>query len=163
MREIIGRTGRQDWWDNWTELRAIFLAHVEGDLAAARATVNLHKSVRGVRWMALVDGELSFEAGELERAEELLSSAHATPRRGPSGATDRGFSLGLSARVAARRGDQEEVAALISQLADNIGALAKERQSMFSDTWHGALVAACQSGMSAERVRRSATPARRPA
>jgi DNA-binding CsgD family transcriptional regulator len=153
MREIIHRTGRQDWWDNWTELRAIFLAHVEGDLAAARATVNLHKSVRGVRWMALVDGELSYEAGELERAEELLSSAFATPRRGPSGATDRGFSLGLSARVAARRGDQGEVAALISQLADNIGSVPKERQSMFSDTWHGALVAACQSGMSAARVR----------
>jgi DNA-binding CsgD family transcriptional regulator len=153
MREIIGRTGRQNWWDNWTELTSIFLAHVEGDLAAARATVSLHESVRGRRWMALVDGELSFEAGELELAEELLAFARATPRSGPGGATDRGFSLGLAARVAARRGDPEGAADLISQLAATIEVLPKERQITFSDTWHGALVAACQSGMSLEQVR----------
>lgn len=153
MREIIKRTGRENWWDNWTELRAIFLAHVEGDLAGARAAVSLHESVRGRRWMALVDGELSYEAGELERAEELLCFARSSPRSGPAGATDRGFSLGLSARVAAQRGDVQATTDLISKLASTIEVLSKERRSNFSDTWHGALVAACRSGMSLDEVR----------
>ena len=95
MREVIGRTGRQDWYDNWVELKAIFLAHVQGDLAAARAAVSVHESVRGKRWMALVDGELSFEAGDLDRADQLLSFARAAPRSGPAGATDRGYALGI--------------------------------------------------------------------
>jgi DNA-binding CsgD family transcriptional regulator/tetratricopeptide (TPR) repeat protein len=152
MREVIRRAGRQDWWDNWTELRAIFLAHVVGDLDAARATVSMHESVRGRRWMALVDGELSFEAGDLERAEELLSFARATPRPGPAGARDRGYSLGLSVRVASRRGEPGLVSKLVSELAATIGDLSVEEQVTFSDTWHGALVAACRSGLSSEEI-----------
>jgi tetratricopeptide (TPR) repeat protein len=54
MRDVIGRTGRQDWWDNWTETRAIYLAHVEGDLTAARATVSLHALDGARRRRALV-------------------------------------------------------------------------------------------------------------
>jgi DNA-binding CsgD family transcriptional regulator len=103
--------------------------------------------------MALVDGELSFESGDLERAEELLISARATPRSGPAGAADRGFSLGLSARVAARRGDVLTTAHLISELAALIEVLPERRQNNFSDTWHGAVVAACHSGMTASQIR----------
>ncbi len=152
MREVIVRTGRQDWWDNWVELKAIFLAHVQGELAAARAMVSMHESVRGRRWMALVDGELSFEAGELDKAEELLSIARSAPRSGPAGATDRGYSLGISARVAARRGDKEAVVDLVSQLAAIVAGLTPARACMFSDAWHGALVAACRSGIGLEQV-----------
>jgi DNA-binding CsgD family transcriptional regulator len=152
MRAVIGRTGRQDWWDNWVELKAIFLAHVQGDLAAARATVSVHESARGRRWMALVDGELSFEAGDLDRAEQLLSFARAAPRSGPPGATDRGFALGISTRVAARRGDAGTVSELLTQLAGIINGLPPGRESTFSDAWYGALSAACRSGMSLEQV-----------
>ncbi len=152
MCEVIGRTGRQDWWDNWVELKAIFLAHVKGDLAAARATVSVHQSVRGRRWMALVDGELSFEAGDLDRAERLLSSARAAPRSGPAGATDRGFALGLAARVAARRRDEVAVTDLLTQLAGIINGLPPNRRSAFSDAWHGALSAACRGGIDLERI-----------
>jgi DNA-binding CsgD family transcriptional regulator len=152
MREVIIRTGRQDFWDNWVELKAIFLAHVQGDLASARAMVSMHESARGRRWMALVDGELSFEAGELDKAEQLLSIARASPRSGPAGATDRGYSLGISARVAARRGHKDVVIDLVTQLAAIISGLAPPRRNTFSDAWHGALVAACRSGAGLEQV-----------
>lgn len=152
MREVIGRTGRQDFFDNWIELKAIFLAHVVGDLSAARALIRMHESVRGRRWMALVDGELSFEAGDLDRAESLLSSARATPRPGPAGAGDRGYSLGVSTRVAARRGDTGAVTDLLTQLAGVISGLAPGHQQTFSDAWHGALSAACRSGLTLEQV-----------
>jgi len=152
MREVIGRTGRQDWYDNWVELKAIFLAHVQGDLAAARAAVSVHESVRGKRWMALVDGELSFEAGDLDRADQLLSFARAAPRSGPAGATDRGYALGIAARVASRRQNPAAVIELLTHLAGIIDGLSQRRRSTFSDAWYGALTAACRSGISLEQV-----------
>jgi DNA-binding CsgD family transcriptional regulator len=57
------------------------------------------------------------------------------------------------ARVASRRGDTEAAADHITELARTIDVLAQQRRNTFSDTWHGALVAACRSGMSAEQVR----------
>jgi DNA-binding CsgD family transcriptional regulator len=102
--------------------------------------------------MALVDGELSFEAGELDRAEQLLAEARGTPRPGPAGMGDRGYSLGLSARVASRRGDAALVSAHITELAEVIGQVEANRQNNFCDAWHGALTAACRSGLTAADV-----------
>jgi DNA-binding CsgD family transcriptional regulator len=147
MRETITRTGREDWWDNWTELTAIFQAHVVGDLAAARSALTTRQAVRGWRWMSLVDGELSLEAGDIERAERLFSLSREHPRPRPAGAMDLGYSLGLSARVAARRHDPEAVSHLLGQLAAEIVEVGPGRTNAFSDTWHGALVAASRCGL----------------
>jgi tetratricopeptide (TPR) repeat protein len=93
MRELITRTGREDWWDNWTELTAIFQTHVIGDLGAARAALAARQAVRGWRWMSLVDGELSLESDDLERAERLFALSREHPRPRPAGAMDLGYSL----------------------------------------------------------------------
>ena len=153
MGEVIHRAGRQDWRDNWTELEAIFLAHVEGDLPAARAKIHVGSSPRARWWMSLVDGELAYEAGDLDRAERVLAKARETPRSGPVGATDRGFAYGLSARVAARRGDPSSTRDLMALLAAEIEGLDVERKrAHFSDAWHGALTSACRSGLNAEEI-----------
>ncbi|MFZ0667056.1 MAG: AAA family ATPase, partial [Acidimicrobiales bacterium] len=152
MREIIGRTGRQDWRDNWIELQAIFLAHVMGDLAQARSVLGMDTPVRGRRWVAIVDGELSFEAGELDRAHALLSKAYDDPRPPPSMVWDRGYSLGILARVAARRGDRQLTAHLLREFADVIHGMDGRRSSSFSDGWYGALTAACRSGLTIEEI-----------
>jgi DNA-binding CsgD family transcriptional regulator/tetratricopeptide (TPR) repeat protein len=148
MCDVISRTGREDWWDNLTELNAIFLAHVVGDLGAARAALTARQAVRGWRWMSLVDGELSLEAGELDRAERLLSLSREHPRPRPAGAMDLGYSLGLSVRVAARRNDTQAVSELLRRVATEIAEAGPQRRNGFSDTWHGALTAATRSGLS---------------
>ena len=152
MREMIVRTGREDWWDNWSEANAIFLAHVVGDLEAARAALTSRQAVRGWRWMAMVDGELSFEAGEFERAERLFALAREEPRPRPAGIADVGYSLGLSVRVAAHLRQTEAVKELLTRLASEI-AEAGQRGRGFTDCWHGALVSACRSGLSLDEVR----------
>jgi DNA-binding CsgD family transcriptional regulator/tetratricopeptide (TPR) repeat protein len=152
MRETIVRTGREDWWDNWAEANAIFLAHVVGDLDAARAALTTRQAVRGWRWMAMVDGELSYEAGDFERAERLFALAREEPRPRPAGVADVGFSLGLSARVAARLHRTETVKDLVTRLATEIVEAGPIRGRGFADCWHGALVAACRSGLSAQEV-----------
>lgn len=152
MRDVIARTGRQDWLDNWSELKAIFLAHVQGDLPAAMAEVDVGPSTHGRRWMALVEGELAFEAGDLDRAGQLFAQARSSPRSGPAGVWDRGYALALTARVTSRRGDTEATLELVSELAAVILELGNRRDGGFSDAWHGALTAACRSGLAPEQL-----------
>ena len=152
MAALIEATGRRRWWDQRVELDAIFSAHVEGDLVAAREAIRVGAPSSEHRWMALVEGELCYEAGELDRAESLLSQARACPRSGPAGALDVGYSLGVSVRVAARRRDTAAVTGLMEGLAGAIKVLEGRHEGAFCDAWHGALAAACRSGMTLEQI-----------
>ena len=153
MREVIGRTGRQDWWDNWTELKAIFLAHVEGDLSrcASDRPSNTSRCEGGGGWLSSTASSPSRPVTSSAPSSSFPLPAQ-TPRPGPAGAADRGYALGLSARSLRGVGDTAAVTDLLTQLAGIVEQPRARPQSTFSDAWHGAMSRPAAAASALEQV-----------
>jgi DNA-binding CsgD family transcriptional regulator len=76
MDELIAMSGRRDWAGAQRTRRAGVLAWVVGDLAGARAELDLPiNELRETKWAALMAAELAIESSDFEAADRLL---HAT-------------------------------------------------------------------------------------
>jgi hypothetical protein len=149
MDELIGRSGRQDWTGTLRVLRATFLAHVLGDLTAARAELAPVTPATHKWWASLLGAELALEA-DLPTADALLGAVEAGRNRISVDDADLpGKVLAFRVRLAARRGLVEVIDVLAEELA--VEMLAGLWHN--ADAWHHALVAALHSGWPATRGR----------
>jgi DNA-binding CsgD family transcriptional regulator len=154
MGRLIERSGRQDWTGSWYLLQSTFLAHVVGDLGAARehgeqATVHGGKRV----WSNLGRAELALEAGDEAEAEALLEGLDVPDPSTLDDVDERGRLLALRVRLAARRGSLDAVETALSSLAAEMVGLAERQRLFLCDPWHHALVAALHAGLPASAGR----------
>ena len=118
MDELIAMSGRRDWAGAQRTWRAGVLAWVVGDLAGARAELDMPiNELRETRWAALMATELAIESNDFETADRLLRATAEWTEGGAHHTALRLFraAVGEGSRdLAAAAGAADEVASLLS-------------------------------------------------
>ncbi|HEX3540457.1 MAG TPA: AAA family ATPase [Acidimicrobiales bacterium] len=152
MGRLLERSGREDWRPPWHLLRAVFYAHVLGDMDAARAEVEHSGSPVSQRpWATVLEAELALECGDLAAASAFLDRLDPVPAAN-SNAEERVITAGLRVRLSAMRGDHAAMRRDLAVLADANCRYEGHHESGSGDMWAHALVSVLRAGLPAEEV-----------
>ena len=158
MIEVVDRAGRRDWLPQRYAHEAVLLAHIDGDLAAARAAV-AHSRGEPVMscaydapWTFLLDADLALEAGDLDTAAERLADAGERARRREYLSEDNAWLDAAQAELAASRGD---AAGALEYLRATTARMRADDKAwlLTPEVWHRAARAALRAGVSPADIR----------
>jgi len=158
MTAVIERLGWYDWLTSVATRRALVLAHVQGDLLAARAALaslppyEAELRAPDMFWAVLLDGLLVFEAGDLDQAGRRVAQAR-TSAIGSGDAERMLEGDGIAAQVAASAGRLEEAAGLLEEIV-TLATDSRTKPMHLAGGWFGGLREALRAGLEPGEVRR---------
>ena len=156
MGALVEESGRHDWLSSWHGLRAVWAAHVVGDLASARREAVVAEQGFESRWVQGLAAELALEAGDPGPAVALAASLCPPedpdePSRWDDEAVETAWPLAV--RAAALMGDQSGTEAALSRLAEVLARPPAKARSTIPDGWYHAAFAAVRAGIDPATVR----------